>query len=271
MPTTLAFWNCGLAPPAPGKPKRTPAEAADAVRLSFSRGADLVAVCEVDREAFNAMKGHLRSAGLALRSTNLTKQAGKRSFWDLGLLFGPTIRQIVPAHVLGEWEGQTVRVAARLSVQLSSGLHLRLYVAHWRSQIWSGASQRREAARQLRGKVTSDLVANVPVVVLADFNLEPFDENMVDGLATTRDPRLALRHPKEKLFNPTWGWAAPPSTNPWQPFGSIAYKHTRFLYDQALTSTHFLNESAGHAPYVRFIPPPPTQESDHDLLELTLP
>ncbi len=272
MPTKLVFWNCGVAVPAGGKPKRTAAEAANAIELAFGRGADLVAVCEVDQESFTATRKHLRDAGLRIGSSNLTKRAGKRSFWDLGLLYRTSALEVNSSQILGVWEGESVRVAVRINVHLaSSGLQLRLYIAHWRSKMWSSDDHRREAARLLRNHITRDLGKNTPVVVLADFNLEPFHEDLVNGLATSRDPRLVLRYPKEKLFNPTWAWAAPPATNPWHAFGSISYKNTRWLFDQALTSSHFLDDAAGLAPAVSIVSPPLAQKADHDLLELTLP
>lgn len=269
MPNTLVFWNCGVAPPR-GREKRTVDEVADAVGLVFAQGADLVALCEVDKESFVSIRRKLRSLGMGIASTNATGQAGPRSRWDIGLFYRRGAMELAADDILGIWEGEAVRVAVRTSVRLASGTSLRLYVAHWRSQLRRADEHRRKAASLLYQKIARDLNADLPVVVLADFNLEPFHDDMVAGLATSRDPRVVLRYPKEKLFNPTWALVAPPPADPWGSFGSLSYKQTRWLFDQALTSSHFLDDTACRAPSVRIVPSNHRQ-NDHDLLELTLP
>lgn len=207
-----------------------------------------------------------------MRSMGFTKQAGRRSFWDMGLFYRDGALEATANDVLDEWENQTVRVAVRTTVQFGANERVRLYIAHWRSRLTPNSdAHRTRAAQILRRTIERDLAADVPVVVLADFNLEPFDGALVETLASSRDPRLVLRHRREKLFNPTWSLAAPPSSDPWQAFGSISFKNTRWLFDQALTSSHFLDDVSRIAPTVAILPPPHSNTADHDLLELTLP
>ncbi|MEX1367846.1 MAG: endonuclease/exonuclease/phosphatase family protein [Nannocystaceae bacterium] len=150
---------------------------------------------------------------------------------------------------------------------------------HWRSRLRSnGNPYRGIAAQTLYGDVEHDLQQNVPVVVLGDFNDEPFDASLA-SLGASRDPRLVLRHPKHRLYNPSWSLSAPTIEAPWARFGSLGHNgrtSTRYLYDQALTSAHFLDEDAGTIPKANLrelVPDPATGSRiiDHLPLELTLP
>jgi len=116
------------------------------------------------------------------------------------------------------------------------------------------------------------------VVVMGDFNDEPFNLSLTN-LHATRDPNLALKHAKKWLFNPSWSEVAPPARDPWGDFGSFSFCGTtshRYLYDQALTSSHFLDRETARAPRVNRVDlaailgdGPSTR--DHTPVELSLP
>lgn len=93
---------------------------------------------------------------------------------------------ILYAHVLG----------------LSSPLHL--FVNHWPSNHLNNAAaaERSRLAQHLRDKVCN-LPASSHVVIMGDFNAEPFDVAMSDELEATRS-RAAVSTGKALLYNPFW-------------------------------------------------------------------
>src|SRR5690606_9301441 len=124
-----------------------------------------------------------------------------------------------------------------------------------------------------------DLRADRPVIVLGDFNEEPFDPPLA-MLCASRDPEHVLRAPRERLYNPCWWLASPPAREPWAAFGSYGYRDGRtsgrYLFDQALTSAHFLDRGTGAAPHARILSLPSLEPSgagtiDHMPLELCIP
>lgn len=277
MPLRLLFWNCCVAP-VRGEGKRAPKDVAKVIDEAFHDGVELVALCEVDELAMKAIRKETRTR--YVQKYELTEPVGQTR-WDMGILYRSSLSCVKRMPALGRDEGQTIRGGH--SVYVSSKINddeFRLYLVHWPSRIYGNSHKKRSrASRTLQDRVRQNLREGTPVVVLGDFNDEPFDQSLTE-LKTSRDPRRVLERPKSWLYNPSWHLAAPSRSDPWASFGSYSYARgetsTRYLYDQALTSAHFLDEKTEKAPSVKFVELPSLQSehlrtSDHIPLELTLP
>lgn len=265
----LAFWNCGVAP---SKGDRRDAnEAASLVERVFASGVAVVGLCEVDAEAMRA----LQPADHGIGQVVLDGEIGK-SRWDLGVFFRHDEVEVT-AHQPIEVRSGTHVVRAAHSVLVGfAGEIFRLYLLHWRSRLRGEAAHRQRAAYALAKSVEADLDENLPVVILGDFNDEPFDESL-NILGASRDPRHVLRAPKQRLYNPCWHLAAPPSQDPWGSYGTLGYAgrtSQRYLLDQVLTSAHFLRANDGPTPIAAVWPMNanrrPTQQH-HSPVTLELP
>lgn len=268
MSLTLVFWNCGVEP-ARGKGKRLAADAARFINDQLGRGVDLVAVCEVGPQSFSTIKGLL---GKRIRGTKIVDKAGG-SRWDFGIFYRTTqilTRKGAPIKLLEA--GETVKSAHSIKVLHRDGSpYFDLFLSHWRSRLQaSGVGQREKAANLLWETVRK---ANRAAVLMGDYNDEPFDNSM-HKLRTSRDPAHVIRNPNGRLYNVTWRLCAPPENNPWDSFGTLKGSkdsHSeRVLFDQALTTAHFLDADAKTAPTARILPCDlPTE--DHLPVEITLP
>lgn len=264
----LIFWNCGVAPTR-GKPKRCVAEAAEVVCAAFREGAAIVALAEVDEAT---MKDLASKCARKVQRINITEPIG-RTRWDLGVLYSPSAARCRKGGpVEGLAGGQNLRGGYSVNITNKQGnLEFRLYLLHWRSRLRSeGAEERLHQASLLWNSVRDDLSKDCPVVVLGDFNDEPFDMSL-SHLNASRDPKWVLRRKKSCLYNPTWWLASPPAEAPADPFGTIEYRgngSSAFLFDQALTSYHFLDLKRSRFPRASLGQTSPTK--DHRPLELEL-
>lgn len=128
-----------------------------------------------------------------------------------------------------------------------------LYVVHWPSRMV-------DTQRTMRGRL-GDMIREDArgrdatrgsrfVLVIGDFNDEPFDESVAFGLESTRDRWLA-RQRKALFYNPSWRLLGHPTPHrigaPSEPApaGSYYFKSphsTRWLsFDQLLVSAEFLD------------------------------
>lgn len=281
MNLRLVFWNCGVAPPRArqGAATTTVHAAASVVHAALKTGADAVALCEVDGNTVDQIEEEL---GKGFRAVSMTKPVG-RSRWDLAIFYrSQRLRHRQPVPVYGRDQGSHIRAAQRMELtDRSTNTNVMLYLLHWRSRPAQRSHDHREKAAQLlKERVRKDLRENRRVVVMGDFNDEPFDRSVSKTLSTSRDPHRVMRHPDSMLYNPTWWLAAPSPTEPWEPFGTHRYSYGAtsncYALDQALTSAHYLDQRTRAAPLARTLhfsslglPTPGTL--DHLPLELTLP
>ncbi|UTL93775.1 hypothetical protein NLL86_04470 [Pseudomonas fluorescens] len=120
-------------------------------------------------------------------------------------------------------------------------------MSHWPSRLWCSQN---DAKRHLLGirlrDSIDDVMANVSVnpfvVLLGDYNDEPFDESMSQQLMASRDIELVHRR-QHLLYNPFWKYLSKPQSG--SPIaGSYYYKSgevTRWhTFDQVIFSHAFV-------------------------------
>ena len=246
----MCFWNASVAPTR-GRGSQSVRQVASRVRRLMSDGASLVALCEMDDASAANLEGRLGTGEVEVISAC---EAIGRSRWDIVIVASrASVCCESAGSQFGRSMGNIIRSAQSFDV-LTESTSFRLYITHWRSRLTGkGFEHRRLAAETLRCAVAADLDAGTPVVVLGDFNDEPFDTPM-SALRAVRDPRLVCKHPRQLLFNASWSLAGPPPREPWGRFGSYRYPgrtSTAYQLDQALVSAHFLDESRGWAPLAR--------------------
>lgn len=267
-----------MSPPR-GAGLRTSTDAADFIAKTMEDGVEIFAVCEVNADAVAAIADRLSPDGID--AVSLTARSGPRSRWDLAVFHrSPRLTCAIGSPITAE-HGGTIRAAYGVNVTMRDPEfpNFVLYVLHWRSRLrGDGGKERSEASDALWRRVREDIRLATPVVVLGDFNDEPFDRPLSSQLRASRDPRHVVRSPTSRLYNPTWWLASPRSDDPWAAFGTAEHDEgwtsTRYLFDQALTSADFLDEQTRTAPSARVLAPPAPTTSrtmDHVPLELVLP
>lgn len=86
------------------------------------------------------------------------------------------------------------------------GLPLALVASHWPSRRWNPAKEFRTAcggALQSQFRRAREADENAPVLIVGDFNDEPFDDSLTSNLYGTRD-RSKARGNADLFYNPFW-------------------------------------------------------------------
>lgn len=205
----FAFWNTGLYPPsAPVRARNEVAgEALMKAKLAIdfmldSEGVDILGLCEVSEDYALGLTESLLGRGYDVGSS----VAQERNFIQDNLIIYRRSQfllkekqDILHAHYSGR-----LRVATKYLMQHVSGQEFYFYVCHWpsrKSRAEDGIG-RDDLGYRLRAEIdTLGIGANV--VVMGDFNDEPYNDGLADKLMASRDLSLVHKQPRF-LYNPFW-------------------------------------------------------------------
>jgi hypothetical protein len=217
----------------------------------LDRGTDILGLCEVDRRNIQFIQ-ELLDVGNYPEYQILDLYTSGNSIDDFCLIYNTT-----KLTVTAEPESANVRdnvtekwLKAGVFVNLTLQNHGDIFVAlsHWQSrQTYSETSvMRLKLGEAMRTKVSAigDSHPNAPIILLGDYNDEPYHASIVSGLGASRDPAFVLKKP-HYFYNPYWGCLAPREVG--TPAGS--YIHASAIdanggavYDQIMFSSHFVRE-----------------------------
>jgi endonuclease/exonuclease/phosphatase family metal-dependent hydrolase len=215
----FAWWNTSVAPPSirPNATAKHRAAVSSITRTLVEEiGCLVIALAEVRRESVLAWIPDERRAGWDA----ITDTSDERHDFDIALAYDRTALALVDAVWTRDFHaGQAVRAGLVATFALPNGSGpLVLAVAHWRSDAGNAKdaeARRSRAAEALRGAISASISAlggiDVPVLLLGDFNAEPFAEQFNGNLPTARSRDTVQRHrprsPTDLLFyNAAWRW-----------------------------------------------------------------
>ncbi|MCE5257199.1 MAG: endonuclease/exonuclease/phosphatase family protein [Spirochaetaceae bacterium] len=153
--------------------------------------------------------------------------------------------------------GHKIKVANKLSFMPNNTKSpIYIFVSHWGSRLLGKEIEidRRELGMRLRDKVSearSSCEAPAHIILMGDYNDEPFDDSLAKHLLATRDRELVLKKPEELLYNPFWrhlGEMLPhtPGTTHKCCSGSCYYSNGRethwHTFDQIIFSAAFIGD-----------------------------
>lgn len=251
----FAFWNCAISPPGQ-KEMRSPANMADAIDVITDLFTDekvvFLALCEVNNESFECLSKGLSGRGLPLLAKFLPDKTSTGSEFDIGYFYDPS--QIAVEHGIahsGSLGTSSVKVAQQLLmvVKEDPAAMINVLVSHWPSQLGKIADDfREECSKGLRHFVKSLIDDNQQVILMGDYNDEPYSHSMFKNLRATNDRALVLSKPDFWLYNPYWKTLAArmPFTVDEQQhdFGTCYSKsgnrNNWSTFDQIIFSGHFL-------------------------------
>ncbi len=248
-------------------------DAAEVVYYLLQKGVDLLALGEVDAASMQALSYALQQNNVDDFDTlycDGAPEGGARGCFDIGGVYRPSkISSIQRQYIIHDHLGARVKVAVRL--QCTVGVaedFFYFFISHWPSRLRSDAKEKRdEAAVKLKTSVenirmeTGELYPENQaaslypyIVLLGDYNDEPFDTSLSNRLHACRDRGLASKS-NNRFYNPYWRFlgdetpCAPegiPYTEP--VFGTHSYSHagqlTRwFTFNQIVFSSAFLGNS----------------------------
>ena len=256
MDFKFAWWNCGLSPPSTKAKKKEPnlGFVISIITLLEIREVDVLGICEVneqDIESINTIIQSLENTDLQI--LNLYKKQGN-SIEDFCLVYNSKKLRITSyGDSLNTWDtvtGKKLKAGVSANFILDNDIPLSLILCHWQSRksYPQESAQRIKLGSTLRTNIDEILSGNDNslIVVLGDFNDEPFDKPIQDHLSASRDAAFVLRKP-HSLFNPFWSCLGAMNEIEHHPrsSGSCYYKEDGNMthwktFDQILFSSAFL-------------------------------
>lgn len=246
---TFAWWNTSLAPSAVTRSTLEQRDVACSVILYLMAvsHADLIALGEMSNEDFAYISSKCKTEGYIF--VNEISKAGRSSFDVCYIYNSKKIYIYSSKDITSDRGSSTLKVAKKLELFVSGSESLfHIYISHWPSRLWC---HQHDAKRHLLGMRLRDSIddiivsgsANPFVVLLGDYNDEPFDESMSQQLMASRDIDLVHRR-QHLLYNPFWKYLSKPQSE--SPIaGSYYYKSgevTRWhTFDQVIFSHAFVD------------------------------
>jgi len=194
-----------------------------------------------------------------------TSQVGRSQF-DTCIIYNVAKISILNNFNITSTKGNSVlRIAQKLDVlvELSNSI-IHIFISHWPSRLWCAENH---ADRHFLGIRLRDEIDNVIkkcdsnpyIVLLGDYNDEPFNKSLSEQVMATRDKNLVSKR-KHLLYNPFWKHMYS-SSNDIYSCGSYFYKSGKttqwHTFDQLMFSHAFieakewrLNESSENILYV---------------------
>nr|POW23974.1 hypothetical protein PB20LOC_04212 [Pectobacterium parmentieri] len=256
MDFRFAFWNCAMSPPGQ-KEMQSPAHMADAVEviadLFAKEKIGFLALCEVNKESFEYLSNTLSELELPLSSQFMPDKTSTGSEFDIGYFYDST--QVAIEHSMahkGELGTSSVKIAQQLLmvVKEEQPSIINVLVSHWPSQLLKIADDfREECSKGLRIFIDSLIRENQQVILMGDYNDEPYSRSLFKNIHATNDRALVLSKPDYWLYNPYWKTlsARMPFTVDEQQhdFGTCYSRATNrnnwSTFDQIIFSGHFLD------------------------------
>lgn len=207
----FAWWNTGLSPFRKASPEHHSAKSNAVQRILLqliTEGVDMIGLAEVNDGDIEEAQAFLKSSGYRYEAIKGTKKIGKTCF-DLGVLYNPQkIWHQKSAFLTERWAGSNiVKIALNIEILPYLGnAPFHIFVSHWPSLL-SNVSNREQYGFHLRRYIDQAFAASQRahpyIVVMGDFNYEPFDKTLSEDIWATRDRIMASRK-RNFLYNPFW-------------------------------------------------------------------
>ena len=260
MRLSFAWWNTSLSPLA--KPRATEEQKALALSviefLTKHVGVDCLALGEITAQEVNEFIsiGEL----VDFEFYDGTFKSGRLQF-DTVVLYRKDRLKLVNTSDLISIRGQhKLKLANRIDfLTPNSDKLLHIFVSHWPSRLWC---EKNSADRHYLGIRLRDEIENLnnlyndsaDVILLGDYNDEPFDVSLSEQLLASRDRQLVRKKPS-LLYNPFWrllGESAPQIPGEENPGFCGSYYYASGLetqwrtFDQIIFSASFLGFGEWH-------------------------
>jgi hypothetical protein len=208
-PLVLMWWNTSLSPVA--KPRKNPADKAYVVaavgEMFRTLRADVFALGEVCSQDLRDIHAAIGVPNVSLHDA--TAYQGKAQF-DTGVLYNRNRLAVATTRsVLDSYGTTTLKLGERLTLRSQDAAReIHLFISHWPRRLFChetdhkrieiGTALRRELDRIRRSVTPPEFI-----VLMGDYNDDPYSPSLAHHLLATRDRELAQKNNKF-LYNPFW-------------------------------------------------------------------
>ncbi|WP_340642593.1 endonuclease/exonuclease/phosphatase family protein [Photobacterium damselae] len=217
---------------------------------------DFLALCEVSSDDVKHLSVSLELEGITL--LDLTEKVGRTRF-DMAVIYNNNKINVRHKHSLSKFmTGNTVKAGQLVEVEnLDDSKIIHVYLCHWASRLSGEGEDKRIAAADIVYNSASSLMeCDADVIVMGDFNDNPFDISLNRHLKANRCHDAVKKYPKEFFYNPFWRSVVSDykyshaTTN--ETYRSGSHKFKQFSgtiwhsYDQIMVSGSFLSNNYWH-------------------------
>nr|WP_026878526.1 endonuclease/exonuclease/phosphatase family protein [Ignatzschineria larvae] len=219
-------------------------------RLINNQIVDIIALCEVSEGDISEIKKRCNLFGYEILSA--CREVGRTQF-DFCIIYKRDSIHIANEQYLSTTRNKkTYKIGFRLDFVFKvTGCIFHLFLSHWPSRLQSEASEKREYLADRLREYICDIedgyqdVGNHPnIILMGDYNDEPFDVSLSKKIMATRDRNIVLTR-EELFFNPFWGEMSESDnsehigtyfhragdTTKWRTFDQIMYSHSFVVAD----------------------------------------
>lgn len=248
---TIAWWNTSLAPS--GKSRRCKTLRLEAVEviayLLVTSKVDFMALGEISSEDLTYLQSIELFKDLEFKSG--ISKAGRSQF-DICYMYNPAkVSVLSTENITSEKGTSTLKIAQRIDIiENQSKTLFQIFASHWPSRLWchKNHADRDVLGIRLRDEVDKILKSSPTpphIILLGDYNDEPFDQSLSAQVMATRDIELVQKR-KHLMYNPYWGQMGQAKSGEPHNRGSYYYKSgltTRWhTFDQIIYSHAFVSE-----------------------------
>ncbi len=246
----LAWWNVGISPPIL---KKTPSKDTELKRLremlldiSVVESIDFFVFCEVSTEQSDFLKSIADE--LNLEFVDLTGRDG-RLVMDMSLMYETSKLEYISHKNINDSDGTGNKKRVGIKVlfkESKGGQYVTFFLSHWNSERSATDKDRVKFSSILRREINeifSKFGTESYIVLLGDYNSQPYSYPIQEILETTKDYILIQEYPKKNklLFNPFWKCI---SNNKFHSSGSYYLEHGEYdrwyAFDQMMFSSSFI-------------------------------
>lgn len=200
----FGLWNVGLAS------KRCVGEDVDRLISLLALvldGVDFFVLLEVSKREFEYI--HAALYGFGFQVVDAFDKVGARQQFDMICIFRSSKVSVVKAgHVVVPYAGRKYKAAMRFDVIATCGSVIHVFSSHWPSRIFSAPDN---VSRAMLGRAIASEYKDLPygegsapfVVLMGDYNAEPYEECIYRSIGASRDPDL-VANSRDLFFNPFW-------------------------------------------------------------------
>ena len=209
MNISFLWWNTSLSPA--GKERASDIQKTNALQMinafTGDMDLDLIALGEVNESDISNITENCMTKGYELY--NGYEKAG-RAYFDTCILYKKDKLEFIKSVKITASKGSRIfKIAQRLDFLFCEhDVPLHIFVSHWPSRLHMKQNDPERAFLGMKLRNSIDALLEIykgdaSLILLGDYNDEPFDHSLSEHLMATRDRGLA--HRKEHLlYNPFW-------------------------------------------------------------------
>ncbi len=208
---SIIWWNTSLSPPISSKRDKSSEEKREVIAAIIQNfmdvGYEFICLGEVGPEDINFFEENINPQELGYFCAKGIDGIG-RAFFDTCIYYKKEHQLIYNQNsdvfnYTMLYGTRTLKYGQKYKFLLNKRESICLFLSHWPSRLNDVSFQVSSIAGRLREKIEEELKETKNIVLLGDYNVEPYDPAVVHQLQASRE-RLIVQKKINVLYNPCW-------------------------------------------------------------------